>query len=66
MLAAINQHPKSPLIGIQYSTPKHNCAVGPRPEEYSTHFLRRTKASIVYKKTGSLRAIQILLGHSKI
>jgi integrase len=41
-------------------------AIGFRPEEYGTHSLRRTKASIIYKATGNLRAIQILLGHSKI
>lgn len=35
-------------------------------EEYGTHSLRRTKASIIYNATGNLRAIQILLGHSKI
>jgi site-specific recombinase XerC len=31
-----------------------------------THSLRRTKASIIYKATGNLRAVQILLGHAKI
>lgn len=41
-------------------------AIGLRMEEYGTHSLRRTKASIIYKATGNLRAIQILLGHSKI
>lgn len=41
-------------------------AIGLCPEEYGTHSLRRTKASIIYKATGNLRAIQILLGHSKI
>jgi len=40
--------------------------VGLRREEYGTHSLRRTKASIIYKATGNLRAVQILLGHSKI
>ena len=30
------------------------------------HSLRRTKASIIYRATGNLRAVQILLGHSKI
>jgi integrase len=40
-------------------------AIGLTPQEYGTHSLRRTKASI-YKATGNLRAIQILLGHSKI
>ncbi|PHR11648.1 MAG: integrase [Sphingopyxis sp.] len=41
-------------------------ANGLRPAEFGTHSLRRTKASIIYKATGNLRAIQILLGHSKI
>lgn len=41
-------------------------AIGLQPEEYGTHSLRRTKASIIYKATGNIRAIQILLGHSKI
>lgn len=41
-------------------------AIGLRPEEYGTHSLRRTKAALIYKATGNLRAIQILLGHAKI
>lgn len=41
-------------------------AVGLRCAEYGTHSLRRTKASIIYKATGNLRAVQILLGHTKI
>lgn len=41
-------------------------AIGLRPEEYGTHSLRRTKASLIYKATGNLRAVQLLLGHSKI
>jgi integrase len=41
-------------------------AIGLRPDEYGTLSLRRTKASIIYKATGNIRAIQILLGHSKI
>ena len=40
--------------------------VGLRQEEYGTHSLRRTKASIIYKASGNLRAVQILLGHAKI
>lgn len=40
-------------------------AVGLRSEDYGTHSLRRTKASIIYKATGNLRAVQILLGHTK-
>lgn len=41
-------------------------AIGLRQEEYGTHSLRRTKASMIYRATGNLRAVQILLGHSKI
>jgi hypothetical protein len=37
-----------------------------RREDYGTHSLRRTKASIIYKATGNLRAVQLLLGHAKI
>ena len=40
--------------------------IGLRQEDYGTHSLRRTKASIIYKRTGNLRAVQILLGHTKI
>ena len=41
-------------------------AVALRKEEFGTHSMRRTKASIIYKATGNLRAIQLLLGHTKI
>jgi integrase len=41
-------------------------AIGLRCEDYGTHSLRRTKAAMIYKATGNLRAIQILLGHTKI
>jgi hypothetical protein len=37
-------------------------AIGLRREDYGTHSLRRTKASIIYKATGNLRAVRILLG----
>lgn len=40
--------------------------IGLRPEDYGTHSLRRTKASLIYRRTGNLRAVQILLGHTKI
>jgi len=33
---------------------------------YGTHSMRRTKATQIYKKTGNLRAIQLLLGHTKL
>jgi len=31
-----------------------------------THSLRRTKATLIYRRTGNLRAVQLLLGHTKI
>jgi integrase len=33
---------------------------------FGTHSLRRTKAAIIYRKTGNLRAVQLLLGHTKV
>lgn len=41
-------------------------AIGLDVHEYGTHSLRRTKAALIYKATGNLRAVQILLGHTKI
>ena len=41
-------------------------AIGLDPSVYGTHSLRRTKASMIYRRTGNLRAAQLLLGHSKI
>jgi len=40
--------------------------IGLMRSEYGTHSLRRTKASIIYRATGNLRAVQILLGQSMI
>lgn len=33
---------------------------------YGTHSMRRTKAMLIYRRTKNLRAVQLLLGHSKI
>ncbi len=41
-------------------------AIGLEPSGYGTHSLRRTKASQIYRKTGKLRAVQLLLGHAKM
>lgn len=41
-------------------------AIGLEPSGYGTHSLRRTKASEIYRKTGNLRAVQLLLGHTKV
>ncbi len=41
-------------------------AIGLDRAAYGTHSLRRTKASVVYRRTKNLRAIQLLLGHTKL
>lgn len=40
--------------------------IGLDPAEYGTHSMRRTKASLVYRRTKNLRAVQLLLGHTKL
>lgn len=40
--------------------------LGLEPSAYGTHSLRRTKVSLLYRKTGNLRACQLLLGHTKL
>ena len=41
-------------------------SVGLDPASYGTHSMRRTKASLIYRRTKNLRAVQLLLGHSKL
>lgn len=41
-------------------------AIGLEPSGYGTPSLRRTKAAQIYRKTGNLRAVQLLLGHTKV
>jgi integrase len=41
-------------------------SVGLDPRLFGTHSLRRTKATLIYRRTGNLRAVQLLLGHTKI
>jgi integrase len=41
-------------------------SVGLDPRIFGTHSLRRTKAALIYRRTGNLRAVQLLLGHTKI
>ncbi|MFT5658178.1 MAG: integrase, partial [Gammaproteobacteria bacterium] len=40
--------------------------IGLDPAAYGTHSMRRTKASLIYRRTKNLRAVQLLLGHSKL
>jgi integrase len=41
-------------------------AIGLDPHAYGTHSLRRTKATLIYRRTKNLRAVQLLLGHAKL
>ncbi|OAP36564.1 integrase [Sinorhizobium glycinis] len=41
-------------------------SIGLDPKRYGTHSMRRTKAAHIYKKTGNLRAVQLLLSHKKL
>ena len=41
-------------------------SIGLDPSKFGTHSLRRTKAVLIYRRTGNLRAVQLLLGHSKM
>jgi integrase len=40
--------------------------LGLDPADYGTHSIRRTKATLIYRRTKNLRAVQLLLGHSKL
>ena len=41
-------------------------SIGLDPQRFGTHSLRRTKATLIYKRTKNIRAIQLLLGHTKL
>ena len=40
--------------------------IGLNPADYGTHSLRRTKPTLIYRRTKNLRAVQLLLGHTKL
>ncbi len=40
--------------------------IGLDPSIYGTHSMRRTKATLIYRRTKNIRAVQLLLGHTKI
>ncbi len=41
-------------------------SIGLEPADYGTHSLQRTKATLIYRRTKGLRAVQLLLAHSKL
>jgi len=59
---------KPHLSTRQYARIVHRWAdrAGLDSSAYGTHSLRRTKPAQIYKKTGNLRAVQLLLGHTKL
>lgn len=60
---------KSPHLGTrQYARIVNHGVVeiGLDPAAYGTHSIRRTKASLIYRRTKNLRAVQLLLGHTKL
>ena len=61
-------HNQPHLTARQYARIVHGWieSAGMESSAYGTHSLRRTKAAQIYRKTGNLRAVQLLLGHSKI
>ena len=59
----------SPHLGTrQYARLLEHWVVelGLDPADYGTHSMRRTKATLIYRRTKNLRAVQLLLGHSKL
>ena len=61
-------HDQTHLTARQYARIVHGWieSAGMESSAYGTHSMRRTKAAQIYRKTGNLRAVQLLLGHSKI
>jgi integrase len=57
-----------PLTARQYArlVSKWVGSIGLDPSLFGTHSLRRTKTTLIYRRTGNLRAVQLLLGHTKI
>ena len=57
-----------PMTTRQYARLFHHwvAEIGLSPAAYGTHSLRRTKATLIYRKTGNIRAVQLLLGHTKL
>ncbi len=41
-------------------------SIGLDPTAYGTHSMRRTKATLIYRRTRNIRAVQLLLGHTKL
>lgn len=61
-------HTSPHLSTLQYARIVHRwvASIGLDDTAYGTHTMRRTKASLIYRRTKNLRAVQLLLGHTKL
>ena len=61
-------HDSTHLSTRQYARIVHRWIeqIGLDPINYGTHIMRRTKVTLVYRRTKNLRAVQLLLGHTKL
>jgi integrase len=62
------RRPGEAMTTRQYARLVAECiaGIGLDPHVFGTHSLRRTKATLIYRRTGNLRAVQLLLGHTRI
>lgn len=62
------RRPDRPMTTRQYARLVSDWigSIGLDPSFFGTHSLRRTKATLIYRRTGNLRTVQLLLGHTKI
>ena len=60
-------NPKGSISTRQYARLVDSwvASIGLDPSAYGAHSLRRTKATLIYRRTGNIRAVQLLLGHAK-
>jgi hypothetical protein len=68
---ALKSPPRSLLLhrrepGSTFEITSSVVSIGLDPAAYGTHSIRRTKPSLIYRRTKNLRAVQLLLGHTKL
>ena len=58
--------PRGPRLAYARLVRDWVTSIGLEPSAYGTHSMRRTKVAQIYRKRGNLRAVQLLLGHTKM
>jgi site-specific recombinase XerC len=61
---AQSQHLSSPPVRTHSGLP--GTLIGLDAAAYGTYTMRRTMATLIYRRTKTLRAVQLLLGHTKL